>query len=95
MRKMNGPDVVAKALTACIVSMVMFRSCIKCKCRMDRADVVAKALIEIHGERQLEWVVQALEGLKTEKAVQACVQVSQTLAAMDRPDAIADVRAGP
>ena len=92
---MNRADVVAKALTACIVSVVMLRSCINCKCRLDRADVVAKALIEIHGERQLEWVVQALEGLKTEKAVQACVQVSQTLAAMDRPDVIAVVRAVP
>lgn len=92
MRKMKRPD---EALTACIVSMVMLTLCINCKCRMNRADVVAKALIEIHGERQLEWVVQALEGLKTEKAVQACVKVSQTLAAMDRPDVIADVRAAP
>lgn len=62
---------------------------------MDRADVMAKALIETHGERQLEWVVQALEGLKTEEAVQACVQVSQTLGTMDRPDVLADVRAVP
>lgn len=63
--------------------------------RMGRADVVAKVLIELDEQRQVEFVVRALQGLKTEEAVEATVQVSQALASMDRPDIVADVRTLP
>ena len=58
---------------------------------MGRADVVAKVLIELEEQGLLAFVVQALQGLKTEEAVQATVQVTQALATMDRPDLVADV----
>ena len=66
-------------------------------CRLGRADVVARVLVELDEQRQVQCVVQALQGLKTEDAVEAAVQVSQALASMDRPDIVADVRssAGP
>ena len=55
--------------------------------------MVARVLIELDEQRQVEFVVRALEGLKTDDAVEAAVQVSQALASMDRPDVVADVRA--
>ena len=64
-------------------------------CRLGRADVIARVFIELDEQRQVGFVVQALQGLKTDDAVEAAVQVSQALASMDRPDVVADVRAPP
>ena len=61
-------------------------------CRLGRADVIARVLVELSDQGQVEFVVRVLEGLKTEDAVEAVVQVSQALATMDRPDIVADVR---
>ncbi len=54
--------------------------------------MIARVLIELDEQRQVDFVVQTLQGLKTEDAVEAAVQVSQALASMDRPDVVADVR---
>lgn len=54
--------------------------------------MIARVLAELNDQRQVEFVVQALQGLKTEDASAAAVQVSQALASMDRPDIVVDVR---
>lgn len=54
-------------------------------------DVMARMLMELLEKDLMSLVVTAVAGLSSEDAVKAVVQVSLTMASMDRPDVMTDV----
>ena len=59
--------------------------------RMGRVDIVARGLVQLHGEARLDAVAEAMSSLHSSEAVQATVQVSLALARSNRPDIMTDV----